>query len=49
MFELVVAAVEYRVGDGKTPVPWAGGYTLDLQGRELHVRVMPMSDSHQMR
>ena len=49
MSELVVAAVEYRVDDGETPVPWAGGYTLDLQGRELHVRVMPVSDPHQMR
>ncbi len=49
MFELVVAAVEYRVDDGETPVPWEGGYTLDLQGRQLRVRMIPVSDPHQMR
>ena len=49
MFELVVAAVEYRVEDGETPVLWEGGYTLDLQGGQLRVRMIPVSDPHQVR
>ena len=49
MFELVVAAVEYRGDDGETPVLWEGGYTLDLPGGQLRVRVIPVTDPHQMR
>ncbi len=49
LFELVVAAVEYRGDDGETPVLWEGGYTLDLPGGQLRVRVIPVTDPHQMR
>ena len=49
MLELVVAAVEYRVDDAQTPVPWELGYTLDLQGCQLGVRMIPELGPHTMR